>query len=300
MRGWNVRPNTAARRTSARSSGASASMRAIVAASAESGRPSMPFDSMAARSRSRRNCGLPPERVATTSSTCIGSGCCSAARRAMRSASGAGEGAQLDARDGPGRRWREAGPGGPPRDADQPAARGGGAREEREQLGRRLVHVVRVLDLDQRMAGQHDLEIAVHRLVQLGPAVLLGEHLDFGRRGQVDVEGDREQRQPRHEVGHLRAHVGFDGLQHVGIARVPSDAHHFPQQLAPQDVRRGRGIGFAHGVQLAELRRVVAHGFEQTRLADAGLADDVEQSAVAGARPRRAPRGSRRARRRAR
>ena len=42
MRGWKVSPNTAARRTTARSSGASASMRAIAAASAESGSPTMP------------------------------------------------------------------------------------------------------------------------------------------------------------------------------------------------------------------------------------------------------------------
>ena len=68
IRGWNVRPNTAARRTSARSSGVSASIRAIAAASAESGSPPTPPDSMADRNRSRRNCGLPPDRCATTSS----------------------------------------------------------------------------------------------------------------------------------------------------------------------------------------------------------------------------------------
>ncbi len=72
IRGWNVSPNTAARRTRARSSGARPSIRAIAAASAESGRSAMPPDSIAVRNRSRRNCGFPPERLATTSRTCIG------------------------------------------------------------------------------------------------------------------------------------------------------------------------------------------------------------------------------------
>ena len=65
----------------------------MVAASAESGSAVTPPDSMATRIRSRRNCGLPPDRVATTSSTCDGSGCCSAANFTSRNVSPAASGA---------------------------------------------------------------------------------------------------------------------------------------------------------------------------------------------------------------
>ena len=168
MRGWNVRPNTAARRRIARSSGVSASMRAMVAASAESGRPPTPPESMATRKRSRRNCGLPPDRLATTSSTCEGSGCCSAA-----SLSSEGSSAVSGARSilhGCGRvRARRRGVRGRRATHDDPRTHWPRSRDVREQLARRRVDMMRVFEqrsASDRAAGRQELDDG---LVQLGP-----------------------------------------------------------------------------------------------------------------------------------
>ncbi len=62
-------------------------MRAIAAASAESGKPPMPPDSIAARSRSRRNWGFPPDRWAMISRTWRGNGASVVASWVSRNAS---------------------------------------------------------------------------------------------------------------------------------------------------------------------------------------------------------------------
>ena len=77
-------------------------------------------------------------------------------------------------------------------------------RDAGEKLGRRLVHVMRVLDLDQRPFGYDRLEESADDFVQLRAPVLLGEQVDFRRRRDIDVERDRDQRQPRHELGRAR------------------------------------------------------------------------------------------------
>ena len=86
QRGWKLSPSTAARRTSARSASSSRSIRAIAAVSMESGSGASRSEAPARR-RSRRNCGFPPERSATSRRTCGGSGSSSVTASASASAS---------------------------------------------------------------------------------------------------------------------------------------------------------------------------------------------------------------------
>ncbi len=131
---------------------------------------------------------------------------------------------------------------------------------------------------------QHDLEEPHDGLVQLRAPVALGQHLDSRASAGLDVERDRDQRQPRHQVGcadRSRRCASRSMTSVVGV--VAPEIHQLPQELAPKRVRRGRRVGFAGGVQLAEARGGVAQRFEQPRLADAGLA---RRSRSAGRRPR--------------
>ena len=157
------------------------------------------------RSRSRRNCGLPPERFATTSSTCTGSGCLLGRQlrhphRVLRR-----ERLELDPRHRRSSRARRIPAGRSARDAEKPGPRGELAGEVREQLGRRLVHVVRVLDLDQWRIRHHDLEEPARRPRAVSRGDSFSASISTSGVGAISTSnGDRDQRQPRREVGRAR------------------------------------------------------------------------------------------------
>ena len=296
MRGWNVSPNTAARRTSARSSGASASIRAIAAASAESGRPPMPPDWIAERNRSRRNCGLPPDRCATTSRTCGGSGCCSVAQLArMRSASSGASGSSSirDTVRYVGRRESGVATGGGRRRKARAGRRSLPARYDSSSAEASSMWCAFSISMNTG-SGQHRPRGSRRRPRAASCAGSFSASISTSGVGAISTPNAmRDQRQPRREVGRSGRHLVAQGARDdclVGI--VAPEIHELPQELAPHRVRRRRRIGFAGRVQRAESGRIVAQRLEQARLADAGFADDLDQPSRARARARRAPRGS--------
>jgi hypothetical protein len=124
-----------------------------------------------------------------------------------------------------------------PRDRHEPRLAVHHLSDRREEVGRRVVHVVGVLDLDQRRPGEQardqlDDDVAQPRGPELGR-----ERFDLGGDRRVGVEGDRQERQPwqQRRVGLLddRGQAGQDDV--VGV--VLADAEQRAQQLAPRGVR---------------------------------------------------------------
>ena len=150
-----------------------------------------------------------------------------------------------------------------------------------QEFGRRLVHVVHVVDLDQQLVGHHGFEEPGDGFVQLRAPVRFRQFQDLGRGGNFDVEHGGEQRQPRREVGRLGRHLRADTLLDRRVGRVAAEFVHLAQQLAPHDIRDRRRVGLAGGVELLESRDRVAQRFEQPGLADPGVSDDLDQAARA-------------------
>ena len=149
---------------------------------------------------------------------------------------------------------------------------------------------MRILDVQERLAGHRQLEELPHGLVQLRLSELLGQLLHLSGERDVHVERDPDQRDPGHQGGFLidddRPQLADHGL----VVGLPADLEEVAKERAPDDVRRGGGerLGgreehprFLFGVEL----------FDQPRLADAGLADDLDERPVSGLRaPTSAPR----------
>ncbi len=142
------------------------------------------------------------------------------------------------------------------------------ADQVQEQLGGSLVHVVRVLDLDQLRLGHDRRHEACDRFVHLRAPVGFGQHRDFGRGRDFESERNADQRQPGREIGGAFLELLFQALGDDRLGIVTPEAHVLSQQLAPHRVRRGCGIRFAGGVLLVEPRRRVAQRLEQAGLAD--------------------------------
>ena len=98
-----------------------------------------------------------------------------------------------------------------------------------QELCRGSVHVLRVLDLDQRRIGHRDLKEPADDFMQLRSAVVFGQHLDLGGRRNLEAEYDGDQWQPRRQVrGHCRYRLA-QPLLDDGIGIVPSEIHELPQ-----------------------------------------------------------------------
>ena len=136
------------------------------------------------------------ERVSRESATSRAAASASCVRRL------AGERRELEQRRRARRRRRRALR--PPRDDDEPRPAERRSRiEVREHEARGVVEPVRVLEDDQRRHQEHAHEELLDGVVELvargTPASIA---LRLGRRLDRRVERDREQRQPRREVGH--------------------------------------------------------------------------------------------------
>ena len=258
MRGWKLSPNTAARRITERSSGASASIRAIAAASAESGNPPTPpgldrgaqqiAQELGVASRPSRNDfqDVPRQRIVRGGELCHPEGFVRRNRL------------ELESDDRRHFRRREFRSFLAPRYAEQPRVTVQLSAQVCQELSRGPVHVVRVLDLDQYRIRHHRGEEPADRLVQLRPAVLLGQHLDLGRHRHRDIRCDPDQRQPRRKVGHARRHRVAKTIRHDGVGILARDLQQLAQHLPPYDVRGRGGVGFAGRMHLTKIRRLIA------------------------------------------
>ena len=143
---------------------------------------------------------------------------------------------------------------------------------------------MRVLDDEQRRHHQHALEERLDGLEELLAARRRVERVGLRRRQHLGVERDRQQRQPRREVGH---HAGDERreLRAGLLARaVRRDARELAEQVAPGEERRRRRVLLAGGRQLREAERERAQLADEPRLADARLADELDDPELAHAR----------------
>ena len=162
-----------------------------------------------------------------------------------------------------------------------------------EEGGRRRVHVVRVVDQQHRGRAQRRLEEPDHRAVQAVGAEGARELRHGGRVVQLEPERDGEQRQPRLQVGRALADGAAQAAQHRLRRVLPAGPDQGREQLAPRRVGARPAVRLARRQQGAQADGVVAHRVEQARLADARLARQLGEAAVAAPdrRQRRAQRG---------
>ena len=290
-RGWKLMPRTAARRTTARSRGSSASIRAMVAAPMLSGSSSR-SPAAAAASRSRRNSGLPPDRATASSTTCGGtcaaSGVASASDR--MSSSESGPSSILDAQrcspspspSPPAASWRVIST---IQEEDSSSSASASNSAADAASIRCASSTSTIVGHDERSAQE-----AQHDLAELRRAGLGRQLRDLGGGRHLDVERDRDQRQPGNQVRVIAPDLGFESFPHPLGRIVPLDLEELAEQLAPGEVRRLPGDYLAgrseHGHALAQRLSLR----QQPRLAGAGLAHELDE------RPRAAPgRGDRRA-----
>ena len=289
-RGWKLIPSTAARRTTAPSRGSSASIRAIVAAPTLSGSSSR-SPAAAAASRSSRNSGLPPERSTASSSTCGGT--CARFRRRQR---------QRVRR--PRRQWTELDP------RSGHSRRATGRRRRRAASTSRPTRTTRARPPDASNSAAdaasirwacststivgHDQRPArgtEHDLAQLGGARLGGQLVDLGGARDLDVDHDRDQRQPRQSgPGWLLRISASSRSTHALLGVVPFDPEQLTQQVPPDEVRRLARDHLARRVQHAHALAQLPRLGQQARLPDSRSRRRARSTAPAPRRAARSPR----------
>ena len=141
-----------------------------------------------------------------------------------------------------------------------------------------------VLDHEQGRHHQDPLEEGLDGPVEL---VAARGRVECGRlRGGVDlrVERDREQRQPRCQVGH---HPRHERLQHrpgLGGGAVGRDADELAQRRPDGGERLGRRVLLGRPVELLEAERERPQLLHEARLADARLAHELDHLQLPHAR----------------
>ena len=152
-----------------------------------------------------------------------------------------------------------------------------------EEPVRALVHPVRVLDDDQRRRDQHPEQELLDGLEDALAAEGGLDLLAFRRRRDLGVEGNRQQREQGHELGHhgldprRQARAGL--LRALGLG----DAGERPQQRAEREVGHGDGVLVAARGEVREPDGQRLQLLDEPRLADAGLADQLGNLALAHA-----------------
>ncbi len=141
-----------------------------------------------------------------------------------------------------------------------------------------------VLEDDQRRHHQDALEEGLDRLDELLATCGRIKRVRLGRRHHLGVEGDREQREPRREVGHDARDEGAQQRAGLITRAVRRDACKLSQKIAPRVERRRRRVLLRGRVQLREAERERAELVHEPRLADAGLADQLDDLKLAHAR----------------
>ena len=85
--------------------------------------------------------------------------------------------------------------------------------------------------------------------------------------------------------GSAFATVGYKPVEHDVVGIVVPQVEQLPQQFSPHHVRRGRGVGLAGGPEQDQPFGAATDLFEQARLADPGLPDDLHEAPLPGAGP---------------
>ena len=172
----------------------------------------------------------------------------------------------------------------PARDRQEPGPRRGAPHEMEEEPVRGVIHPVRVLDDDQRRHHQHPEQELLDRLEDALAAEGGLDLLALRRRRDLGVERDRQQGEQGHELGHhgldprRQARAGL--LRALGVG----DAGERPQQRAEREVGHGDGVLVAARGEVREPDRQRLQLLDEPRLADAGLADQLGDLALAHAR----------------
>ena len=220
----------------------SASIRTVAAASTESG--SSPSPLRAACTRSRSSCGFPPERSTISSRTCSGSGASSVTSCANARAASGDSGVRSS------RSIVSAGGGEKPSPSGRRSARIEPrpvvpvvGRDRGQQVRRRLVHQLGVLEREQRALGHDCAQEVDHGLVQARATEVVAEGVDLRRALHRGVGGRGHERQPRDQ----RRIVGGGQLaeaagHHLGGV-LPLGADQLAEHVAEGDVRRRRREG---------------------------------------------------------
>ena len=153
-----------------------------------------------------------------------------------------------------------------------------------QQANRGAVQPVRVLDQHQHRLGRRgDVDQAPQGACHPRRRELGVERLGLLGRRILAPEGDADQRQPGLETGVELAHtLGERAGDVVGFAQVREDGR--AQPAAHRHVRGARGVRAALDRQDVHVRRRVADGAGQARLADSGLAHQLYEAPLAGPR----------------
>ncbi len=259
-------------------------MRVRISVSTESGSALTSLAPLDAATSSRTKSGFPPARSTRTASTSSDTAISPAAASASACAARASIGPKRELYVPVDGRVGEVASLGTPRHAHEPGPRRRLARQRVKQVAGRIVDPVPVLDDEERRHQQDAGEQRPDALVQPVAPELRLELVDLGRRGNLGIEGNGDQRRQRRQVGHHRGDPGHQGS--AGLARVHlrGQADERPQQITEHRVRRRRRVLVAAAVELREAERLLPQLLEQAGLADARLADQLHDLLLAHAR----------------
>ena len=152
-------------------------------------------------------------------------------------------------------------------------------REIREQLGRRDVHLVRVLEYEQRGTGNHRREKGGRPT----RAASAGGSSRPAARPPVSAAMSSPNAMPTSDSHGMQVRRLRSRRFRAGAARPPrrcrrARSRTFAQQFLPHRVRCRRGVGLTDCVQDAKFSRLSAQRVEKPRLAHPGLPDDLDQA----------------------
>ena len=161
-----------------------------------------------------------------------------------------------------------------------PSSAGARSNEVVEQIGRRLVDPVGVLDDQQCRPDQGRVEKVHDDLPDPDASELRIDRIDLVGRFDARAERDGEQGQHRQQVwrdrGHdlCQTHPRRFGAEVVGQTRAASE------QGPDHAVGRADSVRRADALIHDDVLGVVEHGVEQPRFADAGCSDEFDDTAM--------------------
>ena len=167
---------------------------------------------------------------------------------------------------------------------EEPRQLGDLARQVAQQLGRCLVHPVRVLGDEEGSSTDDPAEEIGGHLLQARAAETALEPSDLCGLGHLDPDQHPEERQPARELrGDAEYGVAQGLLDHLRVGgRI--EAEQRAHRLMEGEVRRGGLVLLADQLDKGEVVRLRRHFLDEPRFADAGLADELDEPTRAAAR----------------
>ena len=157
-------------------------------------------------------------------------------------------------------------------------------REVTQEVRRRLVEPMNVFEDEDRGGSQQPDHHRPNRVVQPRPPEPIFERGRLRRLGNGCVDRDRDERFPREEVWAQRGEHFVQALGNLVGPGVGGDTDDGAKQTAERPIRRGRLVELARGDERHRVLGVLADLVDQTRLAESGLADDLDETARPGSR----------------